>query len=363
MTPLSKTTYNLPAMTHNEYTPSEIGELKDAALAELEGIRDEDLLNDWRIRYLGRKGRLNTVLRTLGKLPPEERRSLGAIANQAKAELEDALNKRQGELERERLQSRAEEEVDITLPGYPVWVGGLHPITRVMREVGSIFLSMGFEVVEGPEIETDYYNFEALNIPPEHPARDTMQTFWLDYRLEDKPMLLRTHTSPMQIRFMESHPPPVRIVVPGRVYRYEATDATHIPMFYQIEGLAVGEGISMAHLKGTLYEFSRRFFGPERRVRFRCDYFPFVEPGAEMAIECAVCHGKGCRLCGGSGWVEILGAGMVHPEVLKRVGIDPRVYTGFAFGMGVERLPMLRYGIDDIRLFYSGDLRFLEQFN
>lgn len=344
------------------HTQGELEELKDNALLELEKISDETSLDGWRIQYLGRKSRLNAILRGLGSLAPEKRRALGAIANQVRVELESALETKRHALEGAKLASLMGEQIDVTLPGYPVPVGGLHPITQVMREVASIFQSMGFEVVEGPEVETDYYNFEALNIPPEHPARDTMQTFWLDYKPSGKPMLLRTHTSPMQVRFMESHPPPIRIIVPGRVYRYEATDATHTPMFYQVEGLAVDKGITMANLKGTLYEFSRRFFGPGRRVRFRCDYFPFVEPGAEMAIECAVCHGQGCRLCSDSGWIEILGAGMVHPDVLKRVGIDPRVYTGFAFGMGVERLPMLRYGIDDIRLFYSGDIRFLEQF-
>jgi len=230
----------------------------------------------------------------------------------------------------------------------------------VVREISEIFTSMGFSVVEGSEVELDYYNFDALNIPPEHPARDTMQTFWLKYLVKGKPALLRTHTSPMQVRFMESHPPPVRIIVPGKVYRYEATDATHTPMFHQIEGLAVDQGIGMADLKGTLFEFARRFFGPERKVRFRCDYFPFVEPGAEMAVECAICHGEGCRLCG-DGWIEVLGAGMVHPSVLSGVGIDANTFSGFAFGMGVERMPMLKYGVDDIRLFYSGDLRFLRQ--
>jgi phenylalanyl-tRNA synthetase alpha chain len=234
----------------------------------------------------------------------------------------------------------------------------------MVDEINDIFVSMGFQVVEGPEVEWDYYNFEALNIPKEHPARDTMATLWVDYRTEsgERPMLLRTHTSPMQIRFMEQAKPPIRIVVPGKVYRYEATDATHIPMFHQIEGLVVDKGITMADLKGTLYEFARRFFGENRRVRFRCDYFPFVEPGAEMAIECAVCKGGGCRLCCSSGWIEILGAGMVHPRVLERVNIDSEIYSGFAFGMGIERIPMLRYGIDDIRLFYSSDLRFLRQF-
>jgi phenylalanyl-tRNA synthetase alpha chain len=222
---------------------------------------------------------------------------------------------------------------------------------------------MGFQVLEGPEVEWDYYNFEALNIPKEHPARDTMSTSWVDFQVENKrPMLLRTHTTSVSARIIETVRPPIRVVIPGRVYRYEASDATHTPMFYQIDGLVVDEGITMADLKGTLYEFSRRFFGEDRRVRFRCDYFPFVEPGAEMAIECSVCGGKGCRLCGDTGWIEILGAGMTHPQVLQHGGIDPDIYTSFAFGMGIERLPMLRYGIDDIRLFYNSDLRFLRQF-
>jgi len=223
---------------------------------------------------------------------------------------------------------------------------------------------MGFEVVEGPEVETDYYNFEALNIPRDHPARDMWDTLWIDYRNEqgDRPILLRTHTSPMQIRYMQRRRPPIRVVMPGKCYRYEAIDATHESMFYQIEGLAVDKGITMADLKGTLYEFARRLFGAERRVRFRCDYFPFVEPGVEMAIDCFICQGEGCRVCKGEGWIEILGAGMVHPDVLRRVDYDPDIYTGFAFGIGLERIPMLKYGIDDIRLFYSNDLRFLEQF-
>jgi phenylalanyl-tRNA synthetase alpha chain len=227
-----------------------------------------------------------------------------------------------------------------------------------------IFTAMGFEVVEGPEVEWDYYNFEALNIPPDHPARDMWATMWMDYQNEkgERPMLLRTHTSPMQIRVMENRRPPVRVVVPGKVYRYEATDATHEAMFHQVEGFAVDKNITFADLKGTLFEFARRLFGKERKARFRCDYFPFVEPGVEMAIDCFVCNGAGCPLCSYSGWIEILGAGMIHPEVLRRVNYDPDIYTGFAFGMGVERMPILKYGIDDIRLFYSNDLRFLKQF-
>jgi len=223
---------------------------------------------------------------------------------------------------------------------------------------------MGFQVVEGPEVEWDYYNFEALNIPNEHPARDTMSTSWIDFETDSggRPMLLRTHTTSVTARIIETMKPPIRLVEPGKVYRYEASDATHTPMFYQIDGVVVDEGITMSELKGTLFEFARRFFGEGRKVRFRCDYFPFVEPGVEMAIECLVCGGKGCRLCSNTGWIEILGAGMTHPQVLQRGGLDPEVYTSFTFGMGIDRLPMLRYRIDDTRLFYSSDLRFLRQF-
>jgi phenylalanyl-tRNA synthetase alpha chain len=227
------------------------------------------------------------------------------------------------------------------------------------------FGALGFQVMEGPEVEWDYYNFEALNIPPDHPARDMWDTIWIDYTDRDKPgrpMLLRTHTSPMQVRIMERTQPPIRVIVPGRVYRHEATDATHESVFFQVEGLAVDEGITFAHLKGTLFEFAKRLFGAERKVRFRCDFFPFVEPGVELAIDCFACQGKGCPVCKESGWIEIMGAGIVHPEVLRRVNIDPERYTGFAFGMGVERIAMLRHGINDIRLFHSSDLRFLRQF-
>jgi phenylalanyl-tRNA synthetase alpha chain len=237
-------------------------------------------------------------------------------------------------------------------------------VSQALTEISSIFTGMGFQVMEGPEVEWDHYNFDMLNMPREHPARAATDTFWLDAPANDSgwKMLLRTHTSPMQVRTMEKSRPPIRIVVPGIVHRYEATDATHLSMFTQIEGLAVDEGISMADLKGTLHEFARRFFGTDRRVRFRCDFFPYVEPGAEMAVECGVCRGGGCRLCGGSGWIEVLGAGMVHPNVLEGVGIDPKKYSGFAFGMGIERIPLLRAGVEDIRLFYGNDLRFLRQF-
>lgn len=331
----------------------------------MDAISSREELDAWRIKYLGKKSAILAILKGLGSLPVEERKIAGASANRLKKELEALLKEKETNLAGGQAgQEKAPSAVDITLPGRPVDLGHIHPVTQVLYELGEIFASMGFEIVEGPEVEWDYYNFEALNIPKEHPARDSMQTFWVDAPpAEDgREMLLRTHTSPMQIRVMEKQKPPLRIVVPGRVFRYEATDATHLHMFHQIEGLAIDKGITMADLKGSLYEFSRRFFGPERRVRFRCDFFPFVEPGVEMAVECAVCHGSGCRLCSQSGWIEILGAGMVHPRVLEAGGIDPEEYSGFAFGMGIERIPLLRYGIDDIRLFYSNDLRFLRQF-
>jgi phenylalanyl-tRNA synthetase alpha chain len=253
--------------------------------------------------------------------------------------------------------------IDVSLPGRRGLTGRLHPITQTLRDMLGVLTQMGFQVTEGPEVELDYYNFEALRLPKHHPARDSHDTFWLDDKQDgERFMLLRTHTSPNQVRFMEKHQPPIRVSVPGRVYRYEATDATHEWMFYQVELLAVDEGISMKQMKGTLTQFARALFGQDRAVRFRCDFFPYVEPGAEIAIDCALCGGKGCRSCGGEGWLEIGGAGMVHPDVLRGVGYDPDVYTGFAAGFGVERIAMLRHGIDDLRLFYANDLRFLRQF-
>ncbi len=341
----------------------ELEELKTRAVAELGLINSLSDLEKWRVRYLGRKGALTSVLRGLGSLPIEDRRSAGAAANDIKALLEADLQQREQVLREQELVAILERtRVDVTLPGYPVPLGRLHPTTQTLREICAVFVSMGFQIVEGPEVEWDYYNFEALNIPEDHPARDMWATFWLDSPSGDRSRLLRTHTSPMQIRLMETVRPPIRALMPGRVFRYEATDATHESMFYQVEGLAVDQGITMSDLKGTLFEFARRLFGEGRKARFRCDYFPFVEPGVEMAIDCFICQGAGCRLCGNTGWIEILGAGMVHPEVLRRVNYDPEIYTGFAFGMGVERIPMLRYGIDDIRLFYGNDLRFLKQF-
>jgi len=343
----------------------QLEELKQRAGQELKAVTNVKELEAWRVRYLGRKGSLTKILRSLASLPIEERKQVGALANEVKTKLEDSLKQKRRLLgEAQLVTAIKEEQIDITLPGRPLLRGRLHPITQTLHEICDIFVSMGFQVVEGPEVEWNYYNFEALNIPTHHPARDSMATLWVDYKSEsgEKAMLLRTHTTAVDMRVMEKISPPIRVVIPGKVYRYEASDATHTPMFYQIDGLAVDKGITMAELKWTLYEFARRFFGENRKVRFRCDYFPFVEPGVEMAIECLVCGGAGCRLCGNSGWIEILGAGMTHPRVLQRANLDPEIFTSFAFGMGIDRLPMLRYGIDDIRLFYDSDLRFLRQF-
>ncbi len=343
----------------------QLKELKLSALQELKSTNTIKQLESWRVRYLGKKSNLTQVLRSLASLPLEERKVVGAQANQVKVDLEDSLRQKEQVLQETQLAVFTKEErIDITLPGRPFPVGHLHPITQTLYEICDIFVSMGFQVVEGPEVEWDYYNFEALNIPKEHPARDTMSTSWVDFETDSgqRPMLLRTHTTSVTARIIETMRPPIRVVEPGKVYRYEASDATHTPMFYQIDGAVVDRGITMSELKGTLFEFARRFFGEGRKVRFRCDYFPFVEPGVEMAIECLVCGGKGCRLCGNTGWIEILGAGMTHPQVLQRGGLDSEVYTSFTFGMGIDRLPMLRYRIDDTRLFYSSDLRFLRQF-
>ena len=345
-----------------------IESLVQDALAELGELNDSQALDQWRVSYLGRRGRLTTILRGLSQLDLEERRTAGALGNEAKRNLEDRLEQRAARVSQAQLVRSAElDRLDVTLPGRPLSVGRLHPTTQVIREITGAFTAMGFSIVEGPEVEWDKYNFEMLNIPQGHPARDMWNTLWVDYQDEsgEHPMLLRTHTSPMQARVMEATEPPVRVIVPGKCYRYEATDATHEWHFHQVEGLAVDEGITFADLKGTLYEFARRLFGEERRVRFRCDYFPFVEPGVDMSIDCFACDGEGssgCRICRDSGWIEIMGAGMVHPKVLSGVGYDTEKYTGFAFGLGPERISMLKYGIDDIRLFYSNDLRFLRQF-
>jgi phenylalanyl-tRNA synthetase alpha chain len=338
--------------------------IKKGALQELDGISNVKDMETWRVQYLGKKSPLTQILRSLGTLSIEEKKEVGAAANRLKALLEESAARKGQSLRDSELTKAAKGEAfDISLPGRPYPIGRLHPITQTIDEICDIFISMGFQVKEGPEVEWDYYNFEALNIPAEHPSRDNMSSYWIDTPPGDKgKKLLRTHGTAVSARVVETMKPPIRTIEPARVYRYESVNATHLNIYHNIDGLAVDKGITMADLKGTLYEFARRYFGADRKVRFRVDYFPFVEPGVEMAIDCAGCHGKGCRLCGDSGWLEILGAGMTHPEVLRRGGIDPKVYSSFAFGMGLERLPMLRYGIDDMRVFYNNDLRFLRQF-
>ncbi|MEX2247075.1 MAG: phenylalanine--tRNA ligase subunit alpha [Dehalococcoidia bacterium] len=341
-----------------------VRQLRDDALRALASAADEAGLREWHVAYLGRKGRLTGVLRGLAELSVEERRELGAAANALKLDLEAAYEGRSEELRRASLAATIETgKIDVTLPGRPHRRGGLHPVTLTLRRILDAFRSMGFSIVEGPEVELDYYNFEALRIPADHPARDMWDTIWVDEEVDGRrPLLLRTQTSPMQIRIMEEHKPPIRIVVPGRAYRFEATDATHEWMMTQVEVLAVDEGITLAQLKGTLLQLMHRLFGPGRKVRLQCSYFPFVEPGAEVAVDCFICGGEGCVTCKRSGWIEMGGAGMVHPEILDSMGIDSRRYTGFAAGMGVERLAQQIYGVEDMRSFYQNDLRLLEQF-
>ncbi|HET8568377.1 MAG TPA: phenylalanine--tRNA ligase subunit alpha, partial [Candidatus Limnocylindria bacterium] len=358
------------------------------AVAAISAAADQAALDAARAKYVGRKdGELTRLLRNVPALPPAERPGYGAAVNAAKARVEAALEERAAALREVALgRDLAAGTVDLSLPPRRVRLGRMHPISRTIREITRIFATMGFEAVEGPEVEWDYYNFEALNIPPDHPARDKFSTLWIENTVEvaqartaaggstsasapaeqPRPMLLRTHTSPMQIRTMEKRRPPVRVVVPGRCYRFEATDATHESVFFQYEGLAIDEQLSMADLKGVLYSFARQLFGGERKVRFRPDYFPFTEPSAEIAFDCFVCDGAGttndgkCRTCGGSGWIEAAGCGMVHPKALERVDYDPTRFQGFAFGGGVERLAMLLTGTPDIRLFHENDLRYLE---
>jgi phenylalanyl-tRNA synthetase alpha chain len=327
------------------------------ARAAIDAARSAADLEQVRVRFLGRQGALTQLLRSLGNLSAEERPLVGAAANEAKRDLDALLEARLvAAREGERRQQREHTRPDLTLPGRRPPRGSLHPLTQVRDQIIGVFAALGFSVAEGPEIETDYYNFEALNLPPDHPARDMQDTFYFS-----ADTLLRTQTSPVQIRVMEVQRPPVRTIVPGRVYRRDS-DITHSPMFHQVEGLAVDRDVSMADLKGTLELFAREMFGPGQRIRFRPSFFPFTEPSAEVDVLCFACGGGGCRLCKQSGWLEILGSGMVHPQVLRNVGYDPEEVTGWAFGMGIERVAMLKYGIDDIRLFFENDLRFLQQF-
>ena len=338
---------------------SQLEQIKENALKELHDCLEGKGLDALRVKYLGKKGELTTILKQMGKLSAEERPVIGQMANEVRQTLEDAVARRQEELKAKELDRRlASEKLGITMPGKTRAEGGLHPLSIVQEDLIDIFRSMGFDVVDGPEIETDYYCFEALNVPKDHPARDMQDTFYLGENL-----LLRTQTSAAQIRTMEGRKPPIRIVCPGRVYRADDLDATHSPIFHQMEGLVVDKGITMCDLKGCLEQFVHEIYGPETKVRFRPSFFPFTEPSVEVDVSCSACGGKGCRVCKGAGWIEILGAGMVHPRVLKGCGIDPDVYTGFAFGIGLDRLTTTRYKISDIRLLFENDQRFLEQFN
>lgn len=337
----------------------ELKKMKAEAEAELRTTSTLEELHQVRVKYLGKKGRLTAILRGMGSLPPEERPVVGQIANEIRDFLEKEFSRREEEIKQKIVAERLEKErIDVTLPGRVIPEGSKHPLSLVLEEIEDIFLSLGFEVVEGPEVELDYYNFEALNIPPEHPARDMQDSFYITSEV-----LLRTHTSPTQPRVMEQRAPniPVRVIAPGKVYRRD-DDATHSPMFHQVEGFVIDRRVTLSDLKGTLLTFARRMFGEKREIRLRPSFFPFTEPSAEVDISCMICEGKGCRVCSGTGWLEVLGAGLIHPRVLEMSGYNPREVTGFAFGMGVERIAMLKYGIDDLRLFFENDLRFLRQF-
>lgn len=333
-------------------------EVVDQAILQVTETGDLKLLDEIRVKYLGKKGVFTLKMKELGKLPAEERPAAGQRINQAKQQFQEKLESRKTALLNAQLEAQlASEKIDISLPGRGRLSGGVHPVTQTMRRISQFFSSVGFDIAEGPEIEDDYHNFEALNIPAHHPARAMHDTFYFDAHT-----LLRTHTSPVQIRAMENSEPPLKVIAPGRVYRCDS-DLTHTPMFHQVEGFLVDQGVSFADLKGILYQFLTLFFEKEIAVRFRPSYFPFTEPSAEVDIECVMCDGKGCRVCSQTGWLEVLGCGMIHPEVFNSVNIDQEKFTGFAFGMGVERLAMLRYGINDLRLFFENDLNFLKQFN
>ncbi|MGM0565072.1 MAG: phenylalanine--tRNA ligase subunit alpha [Pseudomonadota bacterium] len=338
---------------------NDLNAIVEAARAAIAGADDLAALDGLRVEYLGKKGVITGQLKTLGSLPAEERSAMGQSINQAKQDIAGAIEARREALAAEKLKAQlAAEAVDVTLPGRGSPAGGLHPVTQTLERIHQLFVQMGFRVAEGPEIEDDYHNFEALNIPESHPARAMHDTFYFD-----DGRVLRTHTSPVQIRTMESEKPPIRIIAPGRVYRCDS-DLTHTPMFHQVEGLLVDENITFTDLMGTLDQFLQAFFEQDDlKTRYRPSYFPFTEPSAEVDMQCVMCGGEGCRVCSHSGWLEVLGCGMVHPEVFRHTGIDNEQFTGFAFGMGVERLSMLRYGINDLRLFFENDLRFLKQFN
>ena len=337
---------------------AELEAIAKQALEELKGAQDLKVLDAVRVKYLGKKGELTAILKQMGKLTAEERPVIGQLANQVRADIEQMLEQTKTDLEAKALDIRlAGETLDVTLPGQKKPLGKKHPLTIVLDELKEIVVGMGFEIATGPEVELDYYNFEALNIPKNHPARDEQDTFYINDSI-----VLRTQTSPVQVRVMEEGKLPIRMIAPGRVFRSDEVDATHSPSFHQIEGLVIDKDISFADLKGTLEVFAKELFGPDTKTKFRPHHFPFTEPSAEVDVSCFKCGGKGCRFCKGSGWIEILGCGMVHPHVLEMCGIDPEEYNGFAFGVGLERIALLKYEIDDMRLLYENDIRFLKQF-
>ena len=335
-----------------------IGEIHEAMVKELLGATSTQNLEDIRVRLLGKKGELTALLRGMGQLSPDERPKAGQMINEARAKLTEMLEKKAEEIKaREQAEALERETIDVTQPAQLPSLGGAHTINMVMDELIECFTGMGFEVLEGPEVELDHYNFELMNIPKNHPARDAQDTFYVDDNI-----VLRTHTSPMQARAMLTRKPPIRVICPGRVYRADEVDATHSPVFHQMEGLVIDKDVNMADLRGTLNAFAEKLYGKGITTRFRPSFFPFTEPSTEVDLTCSSCHGKGCRICKGTGWIEVLGGGMVNPKVLEMCGIDPSVYSGFAFGIGLERITMLRYGISDMRLLYEGDVRFLSQF-
>ncbi|MBP3250939.1 MAG: phenylalanine--tRNA ligase subunit alpha [Ruminococcus sp.] len=339
----------------------QLKKIEALAKQELSSCTEIKALDDLRIKFLGKKGELTAILKQMGKLTPEERPVIGQLANQVRADIEEALTEKLSALKAGAQAAKLKEEtIDITLPGKPAPLGKFHPLTKVENEIREIFMGMGFDIADGPEIDDDYHVFEALNLPPDHPARDTQDTFYIENT--DETILLRTQTSSVQVHVMETQKPPIRIISPGRVFRSDAVDATHSPLFHQIEGLVVDKGIKMSDLKGTLEMLMKKLYGNDCKLRFRPHHFPFTEPSCEVDISCFNCGGKGCSMCKDEGYIELLGAGMVHPKVLANCGIDPEVYSGFAFGLGLERMVMGRYDINDLRLLYENDVRFLSQF-
>lgn len=337
---------------------TQLNNILQAAKEQLASAATLAEVNDVRVKYMGKKGEVTQILKGMGKLPPEEKKELGQAANKVRNEIEVLINDRMAEVKAAAKEAQFKaEKIDVTEPGKTVTAGVKHPVTITIEEISKVFMNMGFSIVEGPEVETVFNNFDGLNAGPNHPARDPSDTFYIS---DD--ILLRTQTSTVQVRTLQKEEPPIKVIAPGRTFRCDTPDATHSPMFHQLEGLVVDEGITMADLKGTLDSFAKQLFGPETKTKFRPHHFPFTEPSAEMDVSCFKCGGKGCRVCKGSGWIEILGCGMVHPNVLKVGDIDTEKYTGFAFGIGVERVAMLKYGVDDIRLFYENDMRFINQF-